>query len=515
VGHLWTLDELRDFAGEDLVSFVDADLNAMSVPDGFRDGTPVFGPVWGAHLSSVYGPDRFRVVRVFNTVRRRPGMIDELIVRSRTDEGWYRTRVRYLNLLDQPEVGAMVRIVARMERLDSGPTEGFEPERVSLSAPWVIVFMDRNAVIVRVEGMSEDVLGQPATEVIGRNALEIVHEDDIPLAIDQGARALSAPGTAHTTVHRLNRLDGLVPTVEAAMTVPLDPAEHLILVLHDVTERQERDAELRTLAEEFQLLAEEVPSGVFRADTFGSLVFASSRFFELAESAGHVGSLQDIAHPDDRAALDQALADVRAGAAGRVQVEVNDVTGTHVLALKMRTAGEGERASVIGSIDDITSTALLRIKASQDSLTGALTRAALTEHLEQTIAGGGGAFVVFVDLDGFKQVNDTYGHDAGDVVLTETARRLREALRADDVIGRYGGDEFVVVGSGPAGSAQRVMRRIAEGLRSPIRFTSGVWDRGVSMGAAVQERGDTAATLLQRADAAMYEHKATRRPPAN
>ncbi|WP_161974649.1 diguanylate cyclase domain-containing protein [Piscinibacter terrae] len=156
-----------------------------------------------------------------------------------------------------------------------------------------------------------------------------------------------------------------------------------------------------------------------------------------------------------------------------------------------------------------------RMKAgSADELTGLPTRGALHQGLAQAIArasrDGGQVAVVFVDLDGFKQVNDTAGHDAGDEVLRTVARRLRAALRGSDVVARVGGDEFVAVIESFDSAAQvfKVGRKLVRAAAEPIPVGEQSHQIGASVGIALfPGDGADAASLLKAADDAMYDIK--------
>ena len=155
--------------------------------------------------------------------------------------------------------------------------------------------------------------------------------------------------------------------------------------------------------------------------------------------------------------------------------------------------------------------------STHDALTGLRNRASLLRHLDEVTASTGVLAVLFVDLDGFKAVNDEHGHLAGDAVLAEAAQRLRSALRSDDLLARHGGDEFVAVLTGlDEADAERVARRVATdligALRSPIALDHGSATIGASIGIALAARGDrSGAQLLHDADTAMYRAKAGRR----
>ena len=162
----------------------------------------------------------------------------------------------------------------------------------------------------------------------------------------------------------------------------------------------------------------------------------------------------------------------------------------------------------------------LRQLAHRDRLTGLLNRAATETALEHLLeeAGHDGfrVHVMFVDLDGFKAVNDRLGHAAGDRVLQEAANRLRSVLRDDDLLGRFGGDEFVVVVSGrhAAGGdlAARVGKRLRDAMVPPVVVDGEACQLGASIGTATFPDDATGLDpLLAIADAAMYEAKRARR----
>lgn len=125
----------------------------------------------------------------------------------------------------------------------------------------------------------------------------------------------------------------------------------------------------------------------------------------------------------------------------------------------------------------------------------------------------GSVALVFLDLDGFKDVNDTYGHEVGDEVLKAVARRLQGAVRSDDVVARLGGDEFVVahMTSGRTSDGDMVVARIRKVLSAPYRFGGRVFDIGVSAGWVGTTSSETGPEgLLNQADQAMYRDKRNR-----
>lgn len=156
----------------------------------------------------------------------------------------------------------------------------------------------------------------------------------------------------------------------------------------------------------------------------------------------------------------------------------------------------------------------------RDELTGLTTRGGLAERLEVALArarrSGRPVAVAFVDLDDLKAINDQFGHYAGDVVLTEVAHRLSDAVRAIDLVARTGGDEFVVVFDGVEDDdeAEALLVRLQAAVESgAVRIDDGQVHVSVSVGIATSRGHDAPEVLLRRADAAMYDAKGERRRP--
>jgi diguanylate cyclase (GGDEF)-like protein len=157
----------------------------------------------------------------------------------------------------------------------------------------------------------------------------------------------------------------------------------------------------------------------------------------------------------------------------------------------------------------------IRFLAHHDALTGLENRASLVERLDKAFVKsplhGSGFAVHFIDLDRFKDVNDSLGHDGGDFLLKTVAERLREVVRVDDVVARLGGDEFVVIQSGIHDKkvAEEFALRLASALAAPMWFNENTIKSTVSIGIALAPTdGNNPERLLKSADLALYKSKA-------
>jgi diguanylate cyclase (GGDEF)-like protein/PAS domain S-box-containing protein len=195
------------------------------------------------------------------------------------------------------------------------------------------------------------------------------------------------------------------------------------------------------------------------------------------------------------------------------------VTRYFSLTGEPRLTADGTFLGYRGVGRDITETALMRERiealAYSDPLTGLANRTSLAPALEQAIerARRHGARLAgaFIDLDGFKQINDTYGHDAGDQFLVEVARRLRAKLRATDLVARLGGDEFFVVLEEvtDAAAVEGIVGKLLDDALRPYALPGGAETRvSASIGISLfPDDAADAATLSKHADAAMYAAK--------
>jgi diguanylate cyclase (GGDEF)-like protein len=293
------------------------------------------------------------------------------------------------------------------------------------------------------------------------------------------------------------------------------------------------EEELRRREQLISGLTDALPVGVFQVDDHRGLILTNDRLL-------HILGTPSIATSDDLAAFvaDEDRAEIRCAIHAVLSGEpVDDIEVRLVspeadgggpdaqfcrFSLRALTDAHGVVNGAIGCVQDVTDSVVLRqsleLRASVDELTGCLNRSAVEVLLRQLVGmspEGSGLAVAFIDLDDFKQVNDTHGHGAGDQVLVAAGGRLRAAVRACDHIGRVGGDEFLVLcpDVGSKALASRIGNRLAVALRGSVPTEDGAVDLRASIGVAWSPDGGSSADLMvRRADEAMYAAKSTERP---
>ncbi len=189
--------------------------------------------------------------------------------------------------------------------------------------------------------------------------------------------------------------------------------------------------------------------------------------------------------------------------------------GQAILLLQMFTVITAVTTFVLAAlvedlVDHVVVEAGLERQAATDALTGLPNRSVLARDLHGRAASAsrGGVGVCVCDLDDFKVVNDGLGHHAGDEVLVEVARRMRQRVRSEDVVARFGGDEFVIVMSGSVGELEALARRVIAHVAEPMTLADGTrLSQSVSAGIAYCEPGGDPDPLLRDADVALFRAK--------
>jgi len=393
----------------------------------------------------------------------------------------------------------------------------------------VVVVIDADGLVQYVSPSVEMLLGWTAGELEGRPGFDFIVDADLPVVAQSLEETLTEPGPTVPREFRVRDRSGRPVLVEAVANNQLDDpsVNGVILHLRDLSERRTLEATLRTAEERFRLAFAKAPTGIAVMGLDGSFVEVNPALGQIlgrlpADLVAHTG--QEITHPDDRLADAESTGRLLAGEIDGYRQERRYLRpdGSTVWtrsSVSLLCGPDGEPAHLLAHIEDITDQRSLAQELSHlahhDGLTGLPNRTAVHRRLDEALGHTHlhGVGVLFIDLDHFKRVNDTYGHELGDRVLRAVSRRLTEVVRPSDFVGRVGGDEFVIVCE-PATEAivARVADRVRERLGEPIRVV-GVPDVvvGATVGAVIAESGEDTTTVLRRADAAMYHGKVTSR----
>ncbi len=295
--------------------------------------------------------------------------------------------------------------------------------------------------------------------------------------------------------------------------------------VNDVTRRKLAEQELRVSEEKLRSLYDLSPLGIALSDSEGRFLQTNHAMevitgYTREELAGTDwwDWVVDGGNEEQRQRIERLM---RSGRFGPLEKELTRKDGAQIpvqITGIMVTASDGTRLTW-SMVEDITDRkrAEQRISflAYHDPLTGLDNRLGLKTRLAEVLAaagaGGGRVAVMMIDLDRFKAINDSLGHDAGDRVIADLARRIRGTVREGDIVARLGGDEFVVVLSQLRADTQieAVIGKIFEQLRGRIELEGGSVHVTVSAGVSVfPGDGLDGQTLMKRADIAMYAAKA-------
>ena len=257
---------------------------------------------------------------------------------------------------------------------------------------------------------------------------------------------------------------------------------------------------------------------------------SSERVLGYADKWTHPEGVFALVHPDDREAATERLLGVLAGKQHEtpflVRIRASSGEWRYFESIAVSLLHEPAVAGIVITSRDVTDRQQLieqlAFRAAHDELTELPNRRTLASHIEHALEVAGSddrqIALCFVDLDGFKQVNDNYGHAAGDALLVDVAGAIRSALRPSDLGARVGGDEFVVVFDPVTDAAEawamtsRLHHEIVASQRQSQSQSQNqsVATFGASVGLAISGPGESASTLLQRADAALYRAKQQR-----
>ena len=451
-----------------------------------------------------------------------PGATREMQMRLRHRDGSYRT-VDSIgeSRLDDPAVKGVVLNIrditdrAEAERALRSVQERFR-SLVQHSSD-VITVVDAEATISYASPSMTHVLGYDPVEVIGMNALDLIHPEDRDRVFEASAKAIDDAAPA-TVEYRTLTKSGEIRVFEAITTdLTGEPSvSGFVTNARDVTERQAAEHQAARLIE----VLEKSNEVVVLSDPSGRLVYANPRAQEFL-GLGDEHDVGELSSFESRQRLrEEVMPLVRAHGLWTGELTLRTAEGNDVPVIAtLQAHRENSEIVLISTLaHDITDLKRaqhrLEYEATHDALTGLPNRAMFLEVGEQALGRaerhGATTAVLFLDLDGFKEVNDSLGHDAGDRVLVEIARNLRVSVRTGDLVARLGGDEFCVLCENIESLDE--MRELGERLCNTASLPMSVHGREVKIGASIGVSFDAGGegkigNLLRQADVALYRAK--------
>lgn len=390
---------------------------------------------------------------------------------------------------------------------------------LSPQMPWTA---DANGNVLTISGRWSTITGLSEAAALGTGWLQKVHEDDRALVMNAVAASLASAVALDVTA-RLRCADGALRWIRSRASPKLDcsgKVERWYGLSEDVHEQELTLAELRESEEHYRYTVELNPQIPWTADPEGNILDAGPRWSELIGTVPQqwVAAL----HPEDVApTLEHWSHSLRTGDRVDQRYRLRGKDG-HYRWFRVRAGPRYSETGAIlrwyGVVENIDEQ-----KSAQDRLNWTATHDPLTqlpnrrlfdlqlaEGLVAAEAAGEGLALLVLDVDHFKQINDTLGHDAGDAVLRSLGEHLRATVRPGDTIARLGGDEFAIIlpGVGTRDEAAAISEGLLERLRKPVPHAGLTLDYRASIGASIYPaHGITAGDLLKQADLALYSAK--------
>lgn len=376
-------------------------------------------------------------------------------------------------------------------------------------------YEDANRAAAVFEGIERDLMvGRTLTEVYP--SFEEAGED-----IDLCRTALeTGEPVVQNDSPTIGYVDAVGRSVITDIRVVAVDGDRVSYTWRDVTDRHLAQTRLTESEQRFRLLAENM-SDVVLLTRDGVVEWVSPSVTPVAgwlpdDLIGSEASA--LIHPDDLESVVVAWLPAEE-VLPRLRYRLRSKSGQyHWVDAEGRVTSnaEGQRVSVVSTrkVDaEVAALNALEEMARHDELTGLVNRHEVFRQVDRAISGpsraGNRLAMAFCDLDGFKEINDAYGHSAGDALLRAVSRRIERVVRAGDVVARLGGDELLVVLNGvrDLDDALRIAEKLRGQIRLPTPIPGGTASVSASIGVALAEEGESVDDIIARADAAMYQAK--------
>jgi len=477
----------------------------------------------------VHPDDHGRAVESLGeTNAKGPGRREPMAIRIVTADGCVRVLEVVANnlIVDDDVAGILVsgrditdeaRAAAALDDLQRRFEAAFE------NSPFARAMIERDGRLARVNGAMAELSGYPAEQLVGMHVADLAHPDELDEEAKLAQALLAGEMESDTAERRLRHADGHDVWVTRTFWTLHDPDGTVTYVncnLVDISERYEAERRI----EQLRHVLETSTELVFFTDVHGVIVFANARaraLFGLAEGDEPRYELTRFLTPESVQHVTSEtmpLVAERGLWIGELVLNTNEGEIPVMATIQVHSDEDGEVSLISGIAHDIRDLKdvqrRLEHQATHDSLTSLPNRALFQELGEQALArayrDGTLVAVLFLDLDNFKIVNDTFGHHIGDELLKEIATRLRGTVRRGDVLARFGGDEFVIACEHPAGEAEmtELAHRLISAVTPPAEIEGVIAQVGVSIGIAIGAGSRVSIdALLRDSDVALYRAK--------
>lgn len=389
-----------------------------------------------------------------------------------------------------------------------------------------IILHDNKGVIVECNLAVQDILGTSMDNIVGRTGYDprwkAVHEDGTPFDPKDrpAAKVLRTKEAQRDIVMGINREDGVLVWILAnAQPIFSDDFEEVISVVVTISDISILKASKYQLEQYIEIIDANVM--ITSTDCEGNITEASEAFCKISGYTKEelVGQNQRIVrHPDTpRALFKEMWIALRQGLSWRGEIKNRCKDGSFYWVDTIVSPRYNEESTMVGYTairQDITDKKRIEELAITDTLTGLYNRLKLDElfalHLSVSKRHGSPFSVIMLDIDKFKSVNDIYGHQVGDMVLKEVAALLKSSLRFEDALGRWGGEEFLILLPSTMLNQALVLAELLRGHMQKKLFAE-VGTKTISLGVASFHQGDDAKSIIRRADEALYRAKANGR----
>jgi diguanylate cyclase (GGDEF)-like protein/PAS domain S-box-containing protein len=470
---------------------------------------------WATMVDLVAASDALAVVAAWEQVRAHGVAFST--VHARTDPSEALT-LTFVDAREQHGVFLGALEALAVDAGEAGP-QLVDTVPVSRTPRTATVHKNMLAVITDVDERTTRMLGWTREQMVGSRSTEFIHPDDEQRAISNWMELLASQDAQRVRL-RHRRADGswIWVELENQYQPADDPADAVVVTqVSDISDEMAAHEAVQQRERLLRRVAESLPIGVLQLSAERAVVFANSRLSAIvgADVEGVDDLLAAVPEPQRKALADALEGALERGADTELEVGIvqrgsgeSRVCAVSLVALSDREGAPGALLSLTDVTDSARMRAELTRKATFDVLTGCHNRASTLAFLEHALPEAGTA-VIFVDLDRLKPVNDSLGHDAGDELLALTASRLTSVLRRDDIVGRIGGDEFLVVCRGleNAEAALAMGQRVHDALVGPAMLAAGPVDVSASIGVARARPGLDVTGLIKQADRAMYVSK--------